>query len=74
MKPHEANEMTSTAVEEINGQWFVSVDSSDIVESELRFQNRGNGVELIAPDGVHGPFDTEAEAQSWLDEYMKDCE
>jgi hypothetical protein len=63
--------MSATAVEQFNGQWFISVDSSDIVESELRFRDMGNGPELTAPDGVHGPFYDKAAADRWLADYER---
>ena len=59
-----------TAIEEINGQWFVCTDSTDINPESLRFSDRGSGPELVGPDGVHGPFDSESEAEKWLSSYL----
>lgn len=61
-----------TTIEEINGQWFAAVGYDSIDASELRWANRGNGLELTAPDYVHGPFASEAEAQLWLTTYLVD--
>jgi len=59
-----------TTIEEINGKWFVCTDSTDIDPQSLRWQDRGNGPELVEPSSVYGPFRTERAAQHWLDDYM----
>lgn len=51
--------------------WYVNTDGAFLELSELRFQDRGNGVECIN-DHVHGPFRTEEEAQKWLAEFWAD--
>ena len=66
--PHNQTRMTmnATAIEQIGNQWFVAVDATDIDSRSLRFSDRGNGPELVAPDGVFGPFGSQQEAADWL--------
>ena len=63
--------MRFATIEEISGQWFVSLVASHIDPGSLRWQDRGDGPELVEPPGVFGPFETEEEAQDWLDTYRR---
>lgn len=52
-----------TCIEEINGQWFVCVDSSSIDEP-ISYRTGE-----IINSGVHGPFKSQSEATAWFKDY-----
>ena len=61
--------MKFATIEEIGGQWFVSLVAPHINPGSLRWQDRGDGPELVDPPGVFGPFEDREQAESWLATY-----
>lgn len=54
---------SDSCIEEINGEWFVCVDSSSI-DDPITYR----GGEIVNA-GVDGPFMSEAAAECWLEQY-----
>ena len=52
-----------SCIEEVNGEWFVCVDSSSIDEPITYSAGE------IVNGGVYGPFNSQSSALSWLREY-----